>query len=90
MLNRTSAFRLVLLMLLLASLACNTIMGGAGRDDIEDAEATASALQTEAAEDFACAQSSNQSIVVLVHADETREVPRRNQLRESETDAKPT
>jgi predicted small secreted protein len=52
MLNRRSAFRLVLLMLLLASLACNTIMGGGTRNEAEDAQATADAALTEAAEEF--------------------------------------
>lgn len=53
--TKTFAFRVVLIALLLAALACNAVtnaLGGNANDRVEDAQATADALSTEAAEVF--------------------------------------
>lgn len=50
MLNKSTAFRMVLGAMLLAALACNTVMGGGTRTD--DFEATANAILTEFAGEF--------------------------------------
>lgn len=50
--HRTTAFRVVLLTLLLAALACNTVMGGLGNNAAEEAQATADAALTEAFGEF--------------------------------------
>jgi hypothetical protein len=48
--SKPYAFSVVLIVLMLAALACNTVMGGGSA--VNDAQATADALQTEAAEQF--------------------------------------
>lgn len=50
--HRTTAVRMVLMALLFAALACNTVMGGPGRGAVEEAQATADAALTQAAEEF--------------------------------------
>ena len=50
MLNKTTAFRVALIALLLAALACNAVTNALGGDPVNDAQATADAVLTEAAE----------------------------------------
>lgn len=52
MLNKTTAFRLVLIALLSAALACNAVSNALSGNRVDDAQATADALLTQAVQDF--------------------------------------